>query len=220
MRAGVVHAEQGFRLARPIPNAGTVVGETRIVDVVDKGAAKGALLYLEKDLRDADSGNVIATETRTVMLRGDGGYDGPSGTPRLALGEPGGDPDRTAAVATRPEQALLYRLNGDPNPLHLDPEVSRKAGFEKPILHGLCTFGIACHALLRAFAANDAPDSLRSMFARLSAPVFPGETVEVQMWRKRRLSRAGGRARCVRPSQRPRELRLKWAAASLTGDER
>ena len=178
----VVHAEQGFSLNKPIPSAGTVVGKTRIVDVVDKGTAKGTLLYLEKDLCDVDNGGVIATETRTIMLRGDGGYDGPSGTPRPSPEEPGGEPDRTVAVATRPEQALLYRLNGDPNPLHLDPAVARKAGFERPILHGLCTFGIACHAILRAFATDD-PGSLRSMSARFSAPVFPGETVEVEMWR-------------------------------------
>ena len=178
----LVHAEQGFRLRNSIPTSGTFVGETRITDVVDKGAAKGALLYLEKTLRDADTGEAIATETRTLMLRGDGGYDGPSGTPRPAPEEPGEPPDRTVAVATRPEQALLYRLNGDPNPLHLDPAVAQKAGFERPILHGLCTFGIACHALLRAFAADD-PEALRSMSARFSAPVFPGETVEVVMWR-------------------------------------
>ena len=178
----LVHAEQGFRLKRPIPRAGTVVGKTRITDVVDKGAAKGALLYLQKELRDADSGGVIATETRTLMLRGDGGYDGPSGTPRPAPEEPGSDPDSTVAVETRPEQALLYRLNGDPNPLHLDPAVARQAGFDRPILHGLCTFGIACHAVLRALAGDD-PQSLRSMSARFSAPVFPGETVEVEMWR-------------------------------------
>ena len=177
----VVHAEQGFSLNKPIPSAGTVVGQTRIVDIVDKGAAKGALLYLEKTLSDADTGAVIATDTRTIMLRGDGGYDGPSGAPRPAPEEPDGDPDRTVAVATRPEQALLYRLNGDPNPLHLDPVVAQKAGFERPILHGLCTFGIACHAILRAFAADD-PGSLQGISARFSAPVFPGETVEVEMW--------------------------------------
>ena len=178
----LVHAEQGFSLKRPIPSAGTVVGITRIVDIVDKGAAKGALLYLEKDLRDADSGDVIATETRTLMLRGDGGYDGPSGTPRPAPEEPGGDPDCTVAVETRPEQALLYRLNGDPNPLHLDPAVAQQVGFDRPILHGLCTFGIACHAVLRALG-GDEPESLRGMSARFSAPVFPGETVAVEMWR-------------------------------------
>ena len=178
----LVHAEQGFSLHKPIPGAGTVVGETRIADVVDKGAEKGALLYLEKTLRDADTGEAIATETRTLMLRGDGGYDGPSGTPRPAPEEPDGEPDITVVVATRPEQALLYRLNGDPNPLHLDPAAAQEAGFERPILHGLCTFGIACHAILRAFAADD-PEALRSMSARFSAPVYPGETVEVEMWR-------------------------------------
>ena len=178
----VVHAEQGFSLKAPIPSAGTVIGKTRIVNIVDKGAQKGALLYLEKTLSDTDTGAVIATETRTIMLRGDGGYDGPSGTPRSAPEEPDEDPDRTVAIATRPEQALLYRLNGDPNPLHLDPAVAQKAGFERPILHGLCTFGIACHAILRALAADD-PEALRKMSARFSAPIFPGETVEVEMWR-------------------------------------
>ncbi len=178
----LVHAEQGFHLRKPLPSAGTVVGTTRIVDIVDKGAEKGALLYLEKTLCDDDTGEVIATETRTLMLRGDGGYDGPSATPRPAPEEPSGAPDRSVAIATRPEQALLYRLNGDPNPLHLDPAAAEKAGFDRPILHGLCTFGIACHAILRAFASDD-PESLRSMFARFSAPVFPGDTIEVEMWR-------------------------------------
>ena len=178
----LVHAEQGVRLERPIPSAGTVVGKTRIVEIVDKGAAKGALLYLEKTLRDADTGEVIATETRTLMLRGDGGYDGPSGTPRPAPEEPDGDPDCAVAVATRPEQALLYLLNGDPNPLHLDPAVAKEAGFDRPILHGLCTFGIACHVILREIGDGDT-GALSSMSARFSAPLFPGETVEVEMWR-------------------------------------
>ncbi len=178
----LVHAEEGFRLAAPLATEGAVIGETRIVDCVDKGPKTGALLYLEKTLRDAETGAALATVTRTIMLRGDGGYDGPSGTARPSPPAPEGPPDDTATVETRPEQALLYRLNGDPNPLHLDPAVAAAAGFERPILHGLCTYGIACQALLRAYAA-DAPERLVEMSARFSAPVFPGETIRVEMWR-------------------------------------
>jgi acyl dehydratase len=178
----LVHAEQGIRLAAPLPTEGEVIGETRIADVVDKGAEKGALLYLEKELRDATTGAVIATETRTVMLRGDGGYSGPSGSARAAPPAPEGAPDSIATVPTRPEQALFYRLNGDANPLHTDPIVAADAGFPKPILHGLCTFGIACHAVLRELAGGE-PERFRAMSARFSAPVFPGETIEVEMWK-------------------------------------
>lgn len=178
----LVHAEEGFRMMSALPTAGDVVGETRVVDVVDKGSAKGALLYLEKDLRDAASGALIATETRTLMLRGDGGYSGPSGSARPTPPAPEGKPDFVTEVATRPEQALFYRLNGDPNPLHTDPAVAARAGFPKPILHGLCTFGIACQVLLRGIAGNE-PERLKAMSARFSAPVFPGETIRVEAWK-------------------------------------
>ena len=177
----LVHAEEGFRMASALAAAGDVIGETRVVDVVDKGRAKGALLYLEKDLRDAKTGTLIATETRTLMLRGDGGYAGPSGIMRPTPPVPEGKPDFIAEVATRPEQALFYRLNGDPNPLHTDPVVAARAGFPKPILHGLCSFGIACQVLLRGIAGKE-PDRLRAMSARFSAPVFPGETIRVEAW--------------------------------------
>ena len=180
--ARLVHAEEGFRLVTPLPIAGEVTGETRIVDVIDKGRDKGALVYLEKDLRDAATGTLIATETRTLMLRGDGGYGGPSGQPRPAPPAPTGKPDFIVEIPTRPEQALYYRLNGDPNPLHLDPVVAAKAGFAKPILHGLCTFGVACHVLLRALAEQK-PERLKAMSARFSAPVFPGETIRVEIWK-------------------------------------
>ncbi|MSO73810.1 MAG: MaoC family dehydratase [Alphaproteobacteria bacterium] len=178
----LVHAEEGFRMIGALPTSGDVVGETRIVDVVDKGSAKGALVYLEKDLREAKTGTLIATETRTLMLRGDGGYGGPSGVARPTPPAPEGVPDFVADVATRPEQALFYRLNGDPNPLHLDPTIAARAGFAKPILHGLCTFGIACQVLLCGIAGKD-PDRLKGMSARFSAPVFPGETIRVEAWR-------------------------------------
>jgi len=177
----LVHAEEGFRLVAPLPTSGHVVGATRIVDVIDKGRDKGALVYLEKDLRHVETGTLIATETRTLMLRGDGGYGGPSGPARAAPTAPSVRPDHVVEIPIRPEQALFYRLNGDPNPLHLDPAEAARAGFPKPILHGLCTFGIACNALLRTLV-RDAPARLTGMSARFSAPVYPGETLRVEVW--------------------------------------
>ena len=177
----LVHAEEGFRLMAPLPAGGHVVGAMRIVDVVDKGREKGALVYFEKDLRHVETGALIATETRTLMLRGDGGYGGPSGPPRATPSAPIGRPDHVIEIPTRPEQALFYRLNGDPNPLHLDPAEAARAGFPRPILHGLCTFGIACNALLRTLV-RDAPARLIGMSARFSAPVYPGETLRVEIW--------------------------------------
>jgi acyl dehydratase len=177
----LVHAEEGFRVCGPMPASGEVVGKTRICDIVDKGVDKGALLYLEKELRDAETDALIATMTRTLMLRGDGGYRGPSGIARSAAPMPEGPPDFVHVVPTRPEQALYYRLNGDPNPLHIDPAIAARAGFAKPILHGLCTFGVACQAIMRAVAVGGEP--LTGMTARFSAPVFPGETIQVALWR-------------------------------------
>jgi acyl dehydratase len=179
--ARLVHAEEGFRLLRPLPTVGHVAGKTRVVDVVDKGKEKGALLYLEKDLRDVETGAVIALETRTLMLRGDGGFAGPCGRARRVPPPPEGRPDSVIEIPTRPEQALFYRLNGDPNPLHIDPAIAARAGFPRPILHGLCTFGIACQALLRVVAPTGR-NRLTAMSARFSAPVYPGETIRVEAW--------------------------------------
>jgi acyl dehydratase len=177
-----LHAEEGFTLLAPLPAAAEVRAETRIVDIVDKGRDKGALLYLEKKIRDAESGVLLAVVNRTLMLRGDGGYDGPSGAPRPAPVEPSMPPDLTRTFRTRRDQALLYRLNGDPNPLHLEPEAAQRAGFPRPILHGLCTFGIAATAALLDLADGDV-SRLRGFNARFSAPVFPGDTLKIEMWR-------------------------------------
>lgn len=176
-----LHVEESFEIHAPLPAAADVVGDTRIVDIVDKGREKGALVYLEKEVRDAASGLRLATCRRTLMLRGDGGYDGPPGTPRPAPREPAGPPDIVRIVPTRPDQALLYRLNGDANPLHVEPAVAATAGFDRPILHGLCTFGIAASAALLALADGDAA-RLRAFGARFSAPVFPGETLRIEIW--------------------------------------
>lgn len=177
----LLHAEESFELDGDLPPSADVIGETKIVDVVDKGAGKGALAYLEKTVTDAATGRRLAICRRTLMLRGDGGYGGPSGTPRPTPEEPIAPPDMVRVVSTRPDQALLYRLNGDDNALHLEPEVAKKAGFDRPVLHGLCTFGIAATTALFALADGD-PKRFRGFRARFSAPVFPGETLRIELW--------------------------------------
>ncbi|MBE1236202.1 MaoC family dehydratase N-terminal domain-containing protein [Phaeovibrio sulfidiphilus] len=179
---GVLHAAEGFTLHAPLPASGTVRSTTRIQDVVDRGPDRGAFIYTRKEVRCAESGRLLATVDRTVLLRRDGGYAGPSGTVRPALPLPEGEPDRVTENAVRPEQALLYRMNGDSNPLHADPEVAARAGFDGPILHGLCTFGMACSEVLFALADGDAA-RLRGFQARFSAPVFPGETLRFEIWK-------------------------------------
>ncbi len=178
----LVHGEQGIELKRPLPIEGEIVGRTRVTGLIDKGAGKGALMYSEKELRAASTGDLIAVTRSTVFLRGDGGFGGPAGPVREPNAMPDGDPDLSIDLATRPEQALLYRLNGDDNPLHADPAVAAKAGFPRPILHGLCTLGVVTHALLRGLASYDA-ERFRSLDLRFSAPVYPGETIRTEMWR-------------------------------------
>jgi acyl dehydratase len=176
----VVHGEQRIELHRPLPVDGEVIGRTRVTGLVDKGAGKGALLYTEKELHSA-SGELLATTSSTTFLRGDGGFGGPSGPVRPPAPMPDGAPDITVDLPTRPEQALYYRLNGDDNPLHADPDIAAKAGFPHPILHGLCTLGIVGHALLRSLCDYD-PTSLTALELRFSAPVFPGEMIRTEIW--------------------------------------
>ena len=177
----VVHGEQKIELHRPLPTSGTFTTESRTVGAFDKGEGKGAVLINETTWTD-EAGAKVATLTGSTFARGDGGFGGPSdGAPA-----PHPTPDRPADVslefATRPDQALLYRLNGDRNPLHSDPEVAAKAGFPRPILHGLCTYGVTCRAILQGITGYD-PEPILSHQARFSAPVFPGDTITVDLWR-------------------------------------
>ena len=178
----VVHGEQSVIIHKPLPVAATVVGRTVIEEIVDKGAGKGALLYSRRDVRDKASGELLASLRSTSFLRGDGGFGGPSGPTRPAHTLPERAPDIVCDIATLPQAALIYRLSGDYNPLHADPEIGKAAGFPRPILHGLCTFGVAGHALLRTLCGYD-PTRLTRMEARFSSPVFPGETVRTEIWR-------------------------------------
>lgn len=176
----LVHGEQSILLHRPLPLAGEVVGRTRVTGLVDRGEGKGALLYSRREVTDA-AGTLLATLDNTTFLRGDGGFGGAPGPVRQPHPVPGRAPDASLALATRPEQALLYRLNGDHNPLHADPAVAARAGFARPILHGLCTMGVVGHALLRLCCGGE-PARLKRMDVRFSAPVFPGETITTEVW--------------------------------------
>ncbi|MBR0646059.1 MaoC family dehydratase [Plastoroseomonas hellenica] len=184
----VVHGEQSLILHKPLPVEGEVIGTSRVTGIVDRGAGKGAMIYSAREVKDAKTGELLATLEMTTFARGDGGFGGPSGPVRPPHPEPEGAPDITLDLPTRPEQALVYRLNGDFNPLHIDPDVARDAGFDRPILHGLCTFGVVCHALLKSLCGYD-PARFGRMDLRFSAPVFPGETIRTEIWKQ-----AGGAA--------------------------
>jgi acyl dehydratase len=181
----VVHAEQSIEWLGHLPAEGEVVGETNIVKVIDKGLGKAALLYTRKKLFDSNSGQLLAITSSTTFIRGGGGFGGESsptpGNDVLPAALTDDRPDHSFTLLTRHEQALYYRLNGDDNPLHSNPSVARAAGFSAPILHGLCTFGITCHALVRTLGRYH-PDSLRTLTGRFSAPVFPGETLRFDIW--------------------------------------
>lgn len=177
----LLHGEQGMTIHADLPQEATILGKTRVTGLVDKGAGKGALLYYEKTLTEEGSGRLLASCRGTTFLRGDGGFGGPEGPVKKPHILPEAPPDHVFEARTRPEQALLYRWNADPNPLHLDPRVAERAGFERPILHGLCTFGCAGHALLAVLCDHD-PARFGSMDARFTAHVFPGETLRTEIW--------------------------------------
>lgn len=182
--ANMLHGEQGLRVHAPLPAEGEVYRDTRIRGIVDKGVGKGALLYLEEDLRDV-SGALLATLTSTVFCRGDGGCGSSMAAAAAPYPIPSRPPDLAMEMATYPQQALLYRLSGDLNPLHSDPEAARRAGYDRPILQGLAGFGIAGHALLAALCGYD-PRRFKALDLRFTGPVFPGEVISFSIWRESR----------------------------------
>jgi acyl dehydratase len=177
----VLHGEQYLTLHRPLAPAGTVVGRIRVTDLLDKGKEKGAVLFTERSITDKASGAPIASMVSVVMLRGDGGFGGKPGPQPPPHKLPETAPQVTVDLKTHSNSALIYRLSGDRNPLHADPKAATAGGFKTPILHGLCTYGVAGRALIKACCGGD-PARLASMQVRFSAPVFPGETIRTEMW--------------------------------------
>jgi acyl dehydratase len=197
----VVHGEHKMTFHAPLSPSATVRGETRVVDVIDKGKGKGAIVVSERSVFDDTTGTLIASIEQGTMCRGDGGFSAaPRAEPRTArpsaAPDPQRDPDHRVDIRTLPQAALFYRLCADKNPLHADPAVARAAGFDRPILHGLCTYGVAARAIIRATCGND-PRGLEMLSVRFSAPVFPGETIRTEIWRES----SALRFRCVVPER-------------------
>ena len=177
----ILHSEQRLTLYRPLPPAAELRINKRVVDVFDRGPARGALVLLEAEGRLASDDTVLFTMGCSIMARGDGGFGGPRGKGIPPHRVPRREPDLSCDIDTREDQALLYRLTGDRNPLHADPARAHSLGFERPILHGLCTFGVACNAILRTICDYD--HTLIEQFdARFSSPVTPGDTITTDMW--------------------------------------
>lgn len=179
---GVLHGEQRLEFHKAIRAGQRVRHASRIVEVVDKGAGKGVILSLETSVRDEATGELLCTAITSAFCRRNGGVGGEAKT-RFALHAlPDRAPDRTVARQTQPNQGLFYRLCGDRNPLHAEPDFARRAGFPRPILHGMCTYGFACRAVLEAWCDYD-PARMASFDARFSSPVYPGETIVTETWR-------------------------------------
>ena len=177
----VLHGEQVFTIHRPIPLGVKLRGRTRIVGIDDKGAAFGAFLFSRREVVEEATGEAVCTLEQTTLLRGDGGCGGRDSRPRPVHRLPRREPDLHHDLPVAPEAALVYRLSGDRNPLHVDPAVARAAGFGRPILHGMCTMGYAGHAVMAAVCNYDGT-RIRSMQVRFTAPAYPGATLRTEMW--------------------------------------
>ena len=178
----VVHGEQKLALHKPLPVAAKISADTRVVGAWDKGEGKGAIIVTETVITDRESKDKLCTLTSTTFARGDGGFGGPrEGAPEPHK-LPERAPDMTVEADTRPDQAFIYALSGDRNPLHRDPDVAKAAGFEKPILHGLCTYGTCCRAIITHVCDYDA-SKITGFDVRFSSPVYPGETIVVDIWK-------------------------------------
>jgi len=178
-RAMLVHAEQAIELHRPLPVAGTVRTVSTVTGIYDKGS--GALVVSENVAVDVETGEPLVTTRGGTFIRGEGGFGGSRGPDDPPWQRPDRAPDHRVVLETRPEQALIYRLSGDRNPLHVDPKFAARGGFSQPILHGLCTYGVTGRALLHTLCGSD-PARFKYMYGRFSRPVLPGEALTVSIW--------------------------------------
>ncbi|MGE0232839.1 MAG: MaoC/PaaZ C-terminal domain-containing protein, partial [Flavobacteriaceae bacterium] len=178
----LVAGEQRLQLHDTLPPCGEISASWSIREIVDKGPGKGALIIHEYEIADAATGHRLATLGRTSFARADGGFGGPSNGAPEPHAIPARSPDMEIRVSVLPQQALIYRLSGDANPLHVDPATARKAGFDRPILHGLGTYGIVGRMLLEAYCDYE-PAGLKVLNARFSAPVLPGDEITLATWR-------------------------------------
>lgn len=180
--AMVVHGEQKLTMHKPLPAAATILVDTKIVGAWDKGKDKGAVIASETSIRDKATGDALCTLLSTTFARGDGGFGGPTEGAPVPHAIPDRAPDMSFDAETKPDQALLYRLSGDRNPLHADPDFAKAVGFPAPILHGLCTYGTCCRAIITNVCDYD-PKKITGFDVRFSSPVYPGETITIEAWK-------------------------------------
>lgn len=181
--AMLLHGSQAIRLHEPLPPAGKLSVVAEVADIQDKGEGKNAVVMLKATGTDPKTEKVVAETLATAVIRGEGGFGGQPGQRPAAPEIPDREPDSKITLPTREDQALIYRLSGDRNPLHSDPWFARElAGFPKPILHGLCTYGVAGRALVSELGGNDAT-KVSAIAARFTSPVFPGDTLTTSIWR-------------------------------------
>jgi acyl dehydratase len=182
--AKVLHGEQSVVMHKPLPVEGKVAAVLTVDSIYDKGEGRGALLYSTREVYDRSNGDLLATVRQGSFLRGNGGQGGlSSGAPKPHESPVDRKPDITLTLQTRPEQALLYRLSGDYNPLHADPLVAIRSGFLRPLLHGLATYGVVCRALLEALCDNDAT-RMKRLDVRFTSPVYPGDSITTDIWKQ------------------------------------
>lgn len=182
----VLHSALSIALYRPLPASADLLINRKVVDVQDRGKRRGARVNVESEVRLARDDTVVFTLASTLLARADGGFGGRSGENRMPHKLPKRQPDLVCDLPTRPDQALLFRLSGDQNPLHADPDLARSAGFRMPILHGRCTTGIACHAILKTICDYDYT-LIKGFDVRFTSPVFPGDMVTTEMWQDRNI---------------------------------
>lgn len=210
--AMLLHGSQGIRLYEPLKPAGKLSVVAEVADIQDKGEGKNAIVMLKATGTDPDTSKVVAETFTTAVIRGEGGFGGQPGQRPAAPEIPDREPDARIALPTREDQALIYRLSGDRNPLHSDPWFARElAGFPKPILHGLCSYGVAGRALVAELGGGDAT-KVSAIDARFTSPVFPGETLTTSIWRTE-AGRAVFRTEAAEPDGSNSRLVLEDGAA-------